>query len=250
MILPVPLRTRTRATASFRRPVVWIRGLGKCRPLAWWSGARTCTGTCRQRMVDRLLRVVRVRGTAVDLQLLQHAGDRAGPSAACAAPRGARPSPGRGPSGARGSRCGYHPGNRCGGGTACRSPSWGRSSSFDALITITWSPVSTCGAQIGLCLPRNRVAISVDMRPRMAPSASITSQRRVMSAGRGVNVRNRNNFLREFRRRVQRELRLGAEMAASRPSGEQVQDSGPPEKIDNRRTRASGASRIRANLAP
>ena len=135
--------------------------------------------------VDRLLRLVRMRRAGVDLELLQHLRGRAGPSAACASPRAARPSRGRARAGARGSRCGCRPGSRCGGGTACRSPLRGEIASFDALMTITWSPVSTCGAQIGLCLPRSSVAISVARRPRMAPSASITCHCRVMSDGSG-----------------------------------------------------------------
>src|SRR4051812_6873166 len=62
-------------------------------------------------------------------------------------------------------------------------------SSFAALITTTWSPTSTFGAQIGLCLPRSSVATSVATRPRRWPSASTTSQARSMSDGLGVKVR-------------------------------------------------------------
>ena len=63
-------------------------------------------------------------------------------------------------------------------------------SSLAALTTMTWSPVSTWGAQIGLCFPRSRLATSVATLPSTWPSASITCQARLMSAGFGVNVRN------------------------------------------------------------
>src|SRR4051812_11299528 len=62
-------------------------------------------------------------------------------------------------------------------------------SSFAALITTTWSPTSTFGAQIGLCLPRSSVATSVATRPSRWPSASTTSHARSMSDGLGVKVR-------------------------------------------------------------
>jgi hypothetical protein len=50
------------------------------------------------------------------------------------------------------------------------------STTFDALTTMTWSPVSMCGAKVGLCLPRSTRAISVHMRPSTRPSASTTYQ--------------------------------------------------------------------------
>src|SRR5881392_1432488 len=53
---------------------------------------------------------------------------------------------------------------------------------------ITWSPVSTCGAKIGLCLPRRTRATSVATRPSTRPSASTTCHARLMSLGLGVNV--------------------------------------------------------------
>src|SRR5207247_4955885 len=40
------------------------------------------------------------------------------------------------------------------------------------LITMTLSPVSMCGVNIGLCLPRMIFATSVARRPRTMPSAS------------------------------------------------------------------------------
>src|SRR4051794_26423999 len=58
-------------------------------------------------------------------------------------------------------------------------------SSFAALITTTWSPTSTFGAQIGLCLPRSSVATSVATRPSRLPSAPTTSHARSMSDGLG-----------------------------------------------------------------
>src|SRR4029450_4378809 len=58
-----------------------------------------------------------------------------------------------------------------------------------ALMTITWSPVSTWGAKIGLCLPRRMRATWAASRPRTWPSASTTYQSRVRSRARGENVR-------------------------------------------------------------
>src|SRR6476646_7674335 len=68
-ILPVPGRSRTRATASLRRPVVWMRGLLKNSPLCSRDARLAALG---QRTDDRLLRLVRMGRPAVDLQLLQH----------------------------------------------------------------------------------------------------------------------------------------------------------------------------------
>src|SRR5512132_567367 len=56
-------------------------------------------------------------------------------------------------------------------------------------MTITWSPVSTWGAKIGLCLPRRMRATRAASRPRTWPSASTTYQSRVRSRARGENVR-------------------------------------------------------------
>src|SRR3954469_17085067 len=66
--LPVPGRRRTRATASLRRPVVWIRGLLN----GVFLSRRLRGGLRRQRVVDRPLGEVRMGGTRVDAQLLQH----------------------------------------------------------------------------------------------------------------------------------------------------------------------------------
>src|SRR5262249_51691083 len=62
-------------------------------------------------------------------------------------------------------------------------------SSLAALTTITWSPASTCGAHVGLCLPRSKVATSLATRPSTAPSASTTCHARSMSPGLGLYVR-------------------------------------------------------------
>src|ERR1044071_7526269 len=69
-ILPVPGRSRTRATASLRRPVVWMRGLLTRVPSRWSPDARPAA--LGQRADDGLLGLVRVGRTAVHLQLLQH----------------------------------------------------------------------------------------------------------------------------------------------------------------------------------
>ena len=52
------------------------------------------------------------------------------------------------------------------------------STTLAAFTMITWSPVSMCGAKIGLCLPRSRRATSVAMRPSTRPLASTTCQAR------------------------------------------------------------------------
>ncbi len=54
-----------------------------------------------------------------------------------------------------------------------------------ALMTMTLSPTSMCGAKIGLCLPRRIAATSEARRPRTRPLASITYQRRTMCSGFG-----------------------------------------------------------------
>jgi len=57
-----------------------------------------------------------------------------------------------------------------------------------ALTTITLSPQSTCGAQIGLCLPRSNVDTSVARRPSTTSDASTTSHARSMSLALGWKV--------------------------------------------------------------
>src|SRR5688572_26546730 len=54
---------------------------------------------------------------------------------------------------------------------------------LEALMTITWSPVSRLGAYWGLCLPRRRFATSDARRPRTTPSASTSHHSRVISLG-------------------------------------------------------------------
>src|SRR5688572_28165213 len=46
---------------------------------------------------------------------------------------------------------------------------------------MTGSPVSRCGVNVALCLPRRSVATFVERRPSVAPSASTTRQCREMS---------------------------------------------------------------------
>src|SRR6266567_1754692 len=63
LMTPDPGRSRTRATASFLRPVLWTRGLGNEAPSA---------RALRHELVRlRLLRRVRMGGTGVDAQPLQ-----------------------------------------------------------------------------------------------------------------------------------------------------------------------------------
>src|SRR5262245_22627561 len=76
-ICPVPGRSRTRATASLRRPVVWMRGLGTSSPSCSQSPSTSAevASACavRQRALRGLLRVVGMRRAPVDPQLPQHA---------------------------------------------------------------------------------------------------------------------------------------------------------------------------------
>src|SRR5690242_4078687 len=53
----------------------------------------------------------------------------------------------------------------------------------------TKSPVSTCGAKVGLCLPRRRLAVWVARRPRTTSEASIMCHGRSISPGFGLYVR-------------------------------------------------------------
>ncbi|CAA7623640.1 exported hypothetical protein [Magnetospirillum sp. UT-4] len=46
---------------------------------------------------------------------------------------------------------------------------------FSALMTMTFSPMSTWGVKVGRCLPRRRMAMTLARRPRTTPSASITT---------------------------------------------------------------------------
>src|SRR6187200_2477210 len=50
-------------------------------------------------------------------------------------------------------------------------------------MTTTWSPQSTCGVKLGLCLPRRILAIIVATRPTTSPSASIKCHFFSTSAG-------------------------------------------------------------------
>src|SRR5918994_531607 len=62
------------------------------------------------------------------------------------------------------------------------------STTLSALTMITWSPVSMCGANTGLCLPRRTRATSVASRPSTMPSASTTCQARWISEAFGLYV--------------------------------------------------------------
>src|SRR5881409_548851 len=59
---------------------------------------------------------------------------------------------------------------------------------FSALTTTTKSPVSRCGANVGLCLPRSRVAAWTASRPSTTSLASMTCHVRVISLGLGLYV--------------------------------------------------------------
>src|ERR1700684_1467827 len=56
-------------------------------------------------------------------------------------------------------------------------------------MTMTKSPVSTCGAKIGLCLPRRSTATWLASRPSTTSDASMTCHCRVMSLPLGLYVR-------------------------------------------------------------
>ena len=68
------------------------------------------------------------------------------------------------------------------------------STTLSAFTMITKSPVSRCGAKIGLCLPRSTRAISVHRRPSTRPSASMTYQSRWISLALGEYVRTKRTF--------------------------------------------------------
>ena len=57
-----------------------------------------------------------------------------------------------------------------------------------ALTTMMKSPVSMCGANSTLCLPRRRTATAVARRPRILSEASTTNQLWEISLGVGLNV--------------------------------------------------------------
>ena len=63
------------------------------------------------------------------------------------------------------------------------------SATFSALTTMTKSPMSMCGAKVGLCLPRSRFAAWTASLPRMTSEASMTCHSRWMSPGFGLYVR-------------------------------------------------------------
>src|SRR6476469_2645527 len=63
---------------------------------------------------------------------------------------------------------------------------------------MTKSPVSTCGAKVGLCLPRSRIAVWLGGRPRTTSVASITCHVRSTSPGLGVYVRTGVSFRQRY----------------------------------------------------
>src|SRR6478752_2666964 len=59
---------------------------------------------------------------------------------------------------------------------------------LSALITMTKSPPSTFGVNVGLCLPRSRFAAATASRPSTTSVASMTYHERVVSPAFGVYV--------------------------------------------------------------
>src|SRR6185312_6387097 len=59
---------------------------------------------------------------------------------------------------------------------------------LSALMTMTKSPPSTLGVNVGLCLPRSRVAAATASRPSTTSVASMTYHARVVSPAFGVYV--------------------------------------------------------------
>src|ERR1700722_12352084 len=59
---------------------------------------------------------------------------------------------------------------------------------FSALMTMTKSPPPTLGVNVGLCLPRSRLAAATASRPSTTSVASMTYHERVVSPAFGVYV--------------------------------------------------------------
>src|ERR671910_1740275 len=87
------------------------------------------------------------------------------------------------------------------------------STTLSALTMITWSPVSMCGANTGLCLPRRTRATSVASRPSTMPSASTTCQARWISEAFGLYVGTPATFT------AIRTRGAGAQEATDKPTG-------------------------------
>src|ERR1700758_2091839 len=66
---------------------------------------------------------------------------------------------------------------------------------FSALTTMTKSPPSTLGVNVGLCLPRSRVAAAAASLPSTTSVASMTYHERVVSPAFGVYVGTARTFL-------------------------------------------------------
>src|ERR1700704_2981882 len=65
---------------------------------------------------------------------------------------------------------------------------------FSALMTMTKSPPSTLGVNVGLCLPRSSLAASTASRPSTTSGASMTYHERVVSPAFGVYVGTASTF--------------------------------------------------------
>src|SRR5919106_5297765 len=65
---------------------------------------------------------------------------------------------------------------------------------LSALMTMTKSPPSTLGVNVGLCLPRNRFAAATASRPSTTSVASMTYHERVVSPAFGVYVGTASTF--------------------------------------------------------
>src|SRR3979411_2782897 len=65
---------------------------------------------------------------------------------------------------------------------------------FSALMTMTKSPPSTLGVNVGLCLPRSSLAASTASRPSTTSVASMTYHERVVSPAFGVYVGTASTF--------------------------------------------------------
>src|SRR5436190_20798999 len=65
---------------------------------------------------------------------------------------------------------------------------------LSALMMMTKSPPSTLGVNVGLCLPRSRVAAATASRPSTTSVASMTYHERVVSPAFGVYVGTASTF--------------------------------------------------------
>src|SRR3954464_1439321 len=96
----------------------------------------------------------------------------------------------------------------------------------------TWSPQSTCGVKLGLCLPRRMLATIVARRPTTSPSASIRCHFFSPSAGFADLV-----------------VFISAFMAALPFENERRRPAGFPEERRERRANGSRARESQENRA-